>query len=183
MVAVWQALGSMLDIRVASSIGFFNLFKSLWFAQLSSQLRALWRVGIIAVIHNLWYARNQVVFYDKSTSISMIIRAICNNIKEAESFKVGHMKNSISDLAILRRLHVSGLPQKAAVMVSVSWLKPPFGWIKINTDGAARGAPGIAGAGGIFRDHRGIAIASFAAPLEVCYAFEAELQAVIIAIK
>ena len=57
-VAVWQALGSMFDIRVASSIGFFNLFKSLWFTQLSSQLCALWRFGIIDVIHNLWYARN-----------------------------------------------------------------------------------------------------------------------------
>ncbi|KAL6579788.1 hypothetical protein OROMI_007812 [Orobanche minor] len=37
----------------------------------------------------------------------------------------------------------------------VRWLKPPISWFKLNTDGAARGNPGHAAAGGIVRDHLG----------------------------
>ncbi|KAL6578151.1 hypothetical protein OROMI_010479 [Orobanche minor] len=37
----------------------------------------------------------------------------------------------------------------------VHWLKPPIGWMKLNTDGAARGNPGLAAAGGIIRDSCG----------------------------
>ena len=47
----------------------------------------------------------------------------------------------------------------------------------------ARGAPGLTGAGGIFRVHDGSAIASFAIPLGLKFANEAELQAVIFAIE
>ena len=75
----------------------------------------------------------------------MIIKSVYKNIKEAESFKVGHMKNIISDLLILCNLHISSLAQQAIVMVSVSWLKLPIGWIKINTDGVARGPLGMVG--------------------------------------
>lgn len=32
---------------------------------------------------------------------------------------------------------------------------PPPGWIKLNSDGAVRGNPGLGGAGGVLRDHGG----------------------------
>ncbi|KAL6579791.1 hypothetical protein OROMI_007815 [Orobanche minor] len=32
----------------------------------------------------------------------------------------------------------------------VRWLKPPIGWVKLNTDGAARAKPGLAAAGGLY---------------------------------
>ena len=70
--------------------------------------------------------------------------------------------------------------RKSSVIVSVIWIKPPINWIKINTDGAALGAPSMSGAGGIFCDHNGSVIFSFAAPLGSYFSFEVELTAVII---
>jgi ribonuclease HI len=62
------------------------------------------------------------------------------------------------------------------------WHAPPIFQVKINTDGAARGSPGLAGFGGIFRDHLGRVLGCFAGSLGIAYALEAELQAVIHAI-
>ncbi|KAL6578995.1 hypothetical protein OROMI_009211 [Orobanche minor] len=43
----------------------------------------------------------------------------------------------------------------------VLWLKPPTGWFKLNTDGAVKGNPGPANAGGIVRGHDGAVVFCF----------------------
>ncbi|KAL2932186.1 hypothetical protein RDABS01_037596, partial [Bienertia sinuspersici] len=50
----------------------------------------------------------------------------------------------------------------------------------LNSDGAARGTPGIAGGGGIIRDNRGLFQRAFSANFGVCSAYKAELKAVAI---
>ena len=40
-------------------------------------------------------------------------------------------------------------------------VSPPFPYLKLNTDGSALGNLGLAGAGGVLRDHRGRWISSF----------------------
>lgn len=66
---------------------------------------------------------------------------------------------------------------------TVEW-RPPFdGTLKFNVDGAARGAPGVAGAGGILRDWEGTVKGYFSLSLGIAYAYEAELQAILSALK
>ena len=62
------------------------------------------------------------------------------------------------------------------------WLGPSPRWVKINCDGAAIGSPGRAATGGLCRDFTGSAIFSFASPVGVRFAFEAELLAVSLAV-
>ncbi|KAK6145319.1 hypothetical protein DH2020_022139 [Rehmannia glutinosa] len=52
---------------------------------------------------------------------------------------------------------IRGRVQAIKPMVLDRWIMPPFGWIKINTDGSAMGAPGNSACGGIFRDCKGAA--------------------------
>lgn len=47
-------------------------------------------------------------------------------------------------------------------MVQVNWSPPPCGWIKVNSDGAAKGQHGPAGGGVIFRDKSGAILGCFA---------------------
>ncbi|KAL2941999.1 hypothetical protein RDABS01_030349 [Bienertia sinuspersici] len=61
--------------------------------------------------------------------------------------------------------------------IYIQWKPPCYGWVALNTDGAAKGCPGAAGAGGILRDHRGICISFFFANLHTCTAIKAELLA------
>ena len=72
---------------------------------------------------------------------------------------------------------------RAPRVIEVCWSPPPPGWIKVNTDGAAFGCPGLAGSGSIFRNCRGFVHGCFAIPIGVDFAFEAELVASIQAIS
>ncbi|KAL6565178.1 hypothetical protein OROMI_016628 [Orobanche minor] len=55
--------------------------------------------------------------------------------------------------AIATRVGIPTVPRLRYVLVPVRWLKPDIGWWKLNSDGAARGNPGMAAAGGIIRNH------------------------------
>uniref|UniRef100_A0A2N9I267 RNase H type-1 domain-containing protein n=1 Tax=Fagus sylvatica TaxID=28930 RepID=A0A2N9I267_FAGSY len=37
----------------------------------------------------------------------------------------------------------------------IKWVAPPLGWFKLNTDGSSLGNPGLAGGGGVIRNHVG----------------------------
>ncbi|KAF1869347.1 hypothetical protein Lal_00018441 [Lupinus albus] len=71
---------------------------------------------------------------------------------------------------------------KAPKITEVIWQPPNLGWIKVNTNGGAHGAPGQAG-GGIFRDHKGSFLACFVAYYGIQDALFVEFHYVILAIK
>jgi hypothetical protein len=59
--------------------------------------------------------------------------------------------------------------------VSVAWLRPPSGWVVLNSDGAARTNDKTAGCGGVLRDDRGMWLVGFAKALGDTTAYMAEL--------
>ena len=60
----------------------------------------------------------------------------------------------------------------------IGWKYPAEGWIKLNIDGCSKGNPGLAGAGGVIRDHMGNWIGGFARNIGICSSVTAELWAV-----
>ncbi|KAJ8767189.1 hypothetical protein K2173_013586 [Erythroxylum novogranatense] len=61
---------------------------------------------------------------------------------------------------------------------NISWLPPSNGWIALNTDGASKGNPGVAGAGGVIRDTKGRWLDGFVQNIGVATSFVAELWAI-----
>ncbi|KAK3213082.1 hypothetical protein Dsin_017788 [Dipteronia sinensis] len=92
------------------------------------------------------------------------------------------MKNLVDELRTFHRLHVSGRPSKAPCILEVNWHPPLSGCLKVNTDMTAFGSPGLAGCAGVFCTYKGFVKSCFAIPLDVCFAFEAELAAAVHAI-
>ncbi|GMN58714.1 hypothetical protein TIFTF001_027822 [Ficus carica] len=92
----------------------------------------------------IWKFRNEAVFKGKTPSLQHALICIRNCILEANDLENGCMKNSISDLLILHRYGIKGRVPKAPLIVEVQWIPPDLGWIKMNTDGAANGSPGMA---------------------------------------
>jgi len=45
--------------------------------------------------------------------------------------------------------------QQKPRMGPIGWSRPPVGFLKLNFDGASRGNPGLAGIGGVIRNHEG----------------------------
>ena len=60
----------------------------------------------------------------------------------------------------------------------IAWKCPESGWYKLNTDGAARGNPGLATAGGVVRGKYGTWERGFAVNIGICSALLAELWGV-----
>ncbi|KAL6551326.1 hypothetical protein OROMI_021814 [Orobanche minor] len=79
---------------------------------------------------------------------------------------------------IADRVGVIAAPKTFFKCCSVRWSRPQSGWWKLNTDGAARGNPGDAAAGGIIRDHMGKPLIMFSEFLGVRTNNFAELYAI-----
>ncbi|KAL6550678.1 hypothetical protein OROMI_021166 [Orobanche minor] len=82
------------------------------------------------------------------------LRAIVVPIKFRHSFWKGAANFAI-------RLGGEAAPKKSLTYILVRWAKPCRGWLKLNSDGAAKGNPGCAAAGGVVRDHTGSIIFCF----------------------
>ena len=160
-----------------------DLVLSLLKIKFSPQVKILWKAGIFSLLWAVWSTRNQMIFEDKKISTSSSMAFIISSIREVNKVSSATMSNSQSDLLVLKNLGVSLHPNPSPNIIPVRWLPPPPDWIKVNTDGAARGAPGPSGCGGIFRNYRGFVKGSFAFSVGNCFAFEAELLAFIFAIE
>ncbi|KAK9290862.1 hypothetical protein L1049_009040 [Liquidambar formosana] len=58
------------------------------------------------------------------------------------------MRNIVDDLSVLHSFGVKGVPRKAPTITLVRWHPPSPSWIKLNTDGLAKGNSGPAASGG-----------------------------------
>ncbi|KAH6786932.1 hypothetical protein C2S52_006484 [Perilla frutescens var. hirtella] len=93
------------------------------------------------------------------------------------------MYNEVADLVRLKSLKVDPRPAPPKWVVPVTWVPPPQGWIKINTDGSAVATPGRMVIGGVFRGSDGLVRCCFHTDDEVGFAFIEELLAVIFALE
>ncbi|KAK9278809.1 hypothetical protein L1049_028388 [Liquidambar formosana] len=87
------------------------------------------------------------------------------------------MKNNVEDLLTLKSIGIPGKPMKAPSIVAVIWYPSSPSWVKLNTGGLAKGNPGPAASGGVFRNHRGFVKGVFCCNLGVHSSFFAELHA------
>lgn len=53
------------------------------------------------------------------------------------------------EVAYAMKLEDNMVKKPTKVLLLVGWSFPPQGWVKLNTDGASKGNPGLAGAGGL----------------------------------
>ncbi|KAK0575059.1 hypothetical protein LWI29_033415 [Acer saccharum] len=179
---LWDAVSSTFGHKLKLDGTCLDLWQEAMRVVFSTQMQALWRVSIITVFWVVWFLRNQATFEGGKPVFADALSMIWRSVREADSLQSGTMKNSVAELQTLHRLHVSGRPPKAPRILEVNWHPPPPGCLKVNTDGAAFGSPGLAGCAGVFRTCRGFVRGCFAIPLGVCFAFEAELAAAVHAI-
>lgn len=68
----------------------------------------------------------------------------------------------INEFKILKAFLVDLYPRSPYLIIQVDWIPPPLRrWIKGNTYGSAKSAPGPAACGGIFRDQNAATLGCF----------------------
>jgi ribonuclease HI len=117
-----------------------------------------WQTLFSFGIWSLWLRRNQFVFKPDSLVLDSVVNAI----------------SYVSEF-----FYLIGSYSKVKNMIStpIKWFSPPLGWFKLNTDGASLGNPGLAGGGGVIRNHLGDWVGGFSRAIGVTTNVQAELRA------
>lgn len=131
----------------------------------NSRFNSIWKVMPGFLTWTIWKERNRRIFQHEYRNTEHAIDTLMGNIKQLIQVKVKEETNekpSSSGLRILQlfQLHTNQSmattrSQQSPQSESNSWNYPPVGWLKLNFDGASRGNPGMAGIGGIIRNHKG----------------------------
>jgi len=93
------------------------------------------------------------------------------------------MKNDMFDFNVFKFFCINTRTGKVQRPLPVRWKFPSPSWVKINTDGTARGYSGLAACGSIFRGSMGEFIGAFSAFLDVQTTLVAEFYGVIYALE
>ncbi|KAL9411534.1 hypothetical protein AB3S75_045186 [Citrus x aurantiifolia] len=116
-----------------------------------------WSLTFGVVIWRLWFWRNKFMFNHEKWE--------CDNI----------MLDIYSRVAEIQRLSSNSLiAGKRHVETWIRWSSPTWPWVKLNTDGARKDS-GVAGAGGLVRDYRGVWQFGFCINLGACSVLTAEI--------
>ncbi|KAL0285321.1 UNVERIFIED_CONTAM: putative ribonuclease H protein [Sesamum radiatum] len=108
-----------------------------------------------------WLERNDVKHRNKKFNPERIIWKVHQHIVTISKTKIAKGLNWKGDRHFAKSIGLDiGSSYKPKLKI-VKWTKPEAGWIKINTDGASKGNPGVAGAGGIARNEEGAVIFAF----------------------
>ncbi|KAJ4723329.1 Ribonuclease H [Melia azedarach] len=91
--------------------------------------------------------------------------------------------------AVLKKREVlayAGVPWsvgRAPKVLILNWQPPPIGWVEVNSDGLAKGNPGPAACGGVFRNHDGSFTGGFGLQLGHNTSYFAEVMGAILAVE
>ncbi|WJX41072.1 hypothetical protein P8452_28481 [Trifolium repens] len=149
----------------------------------SPQVRDIIIASIVNIIWLVWKCRNNIRFNDILPNFPRDLIYLKSLIYQAASHSKGHMFSSIQEFSVIKYFGANCHPPPPPSIKQVNWIRPPFNWVKCNTDGASRGSPGASSCGGIFRDHLGTFLGAFSANIGVATSLYAEICAAIYAIE
>ncbi|EOX95147.1 Uncharacterized protein TCM_004701 [Theobroma cacao] len=117
--------------------------------------RKVWRMSFFTIVWSIWLYKNKMVFDGLTWDACKVLEII--KIRMAWWVKSKWPQDNLDTLKIVRFSLLVAIPTKRdKVKVQVQWKIPPNGWLKFNTDGAARGYPGPLGIWGVLRNEKGM---------------------------
>ncbi|XP_026420067.1 uncharacterized protein LOC113316049 [Papaver somniferum] len=149
----------------------------------SGIIKELWLVTVLVVRSELWMTRNKFVYENKKDCWSFIQKSVFNQVMEYSRRIKGYMYNTVEDLRVLDFFKVSHTKVKTLEPVECRWSTPDFGELLLCSDGAARGNPGVAGAGFVARDHEANVVGAMSIGLGITSNYLVELFGIIIGLE
>lgn len=111
------------------------------------------------------------------------INLISCNVCLTGNLSSGYMSDDGQDFVILKKFLITRKHRKTSKIIEVNWHPLNCSWIEVNIDGSAKGAPGLAACGAIFRVSSASTLGCFAYHIGIANALRAELLGAIIAIE
>ncbi|XVF62794.1 hypothetical protein PTKIN_Ptkin09bG0036900 [Pterospermum kingtungense] len=161
---VWVEVLPVGEIQTHQSLCFdnwlqYNLLNSMKIAGFTN-----WPAGFALIVWWLWKWRNAFVF---------------NNERFSMEYKISFIKTQVMEIACALEKPCLFENRSVSTTIHIRWKHPSTNWIALNVDGCMKSPSGVAGCGGLCRDHNGNWLHGFVYNIGVCSALEAEFWAVI----
>lgn len=179
-IRIWAWFSSLLDLQLdnSSMMAILSILQRNWKPQTQNIILS----GIENSVHAIWTCRNALRFDNKKTSFEAAIKQVFENISLSGAMNINFASVSADEKTILDRFRVPVKGRKPQSIKAVVWKVPSFNWIKLNSDGSAKGYPGPAACGGIFRDKHAASLGCFAMNIGSSSALQAELLSIIVGV-
>ncbi|KAM5575738.1 hypothetical protein ABKV19_014599 [Rosa sericea] len=178
----WVWVLHLFRINTQAPASIHALLSATLIERLTPAVRKLWIFAFCNAIWCLWTKRNKLRYDGGSFQLNIFKHFFLLSLKDSASLYFSYFTNSAGALPVFNLLGLSPLRLKAPWFIQVNWCPPSGDWLKVNTDGSFKGFQ-AAGFGGVFRDSEGLFKGAFAHRIIVSSAIEAELSAVMEAIK
>jgi len=163
---VWERVASIFKKTNRDRLSISNTLKN-WRKNFSRNeiINRAWTLVPGYVTWNVWKERNSRIFKNKASKPQHIIDQILRQLKDTVSSPLRTLPKDPplpQDASILLHLGLQPISPQC-IMKGVGqinsyiniWKPPPYGFLKVNIDGASKGNPGLASFGGVIRDERG----------------------------
>ncbi|OVA06629.1 hypothetical protein BVC80_1737g41 [Macleaya cordata] len=148
----------------------------------SPAIREAWKLVVVYTLSEVWLNRNKAIFEGFRPTVNSVIRRIKVLVGDCSGRLNGYMRNTVSDLLILRSIHLNSRPAQHLQVIDCNWFPPRPGEILLCCDGASLGNPGKGGSG-MFRDENDGCVGAMAIGLGICTNFWAEILAILSGIQ
>lgn len=135
---VWCWLEDHFCVKIPSVSFTSNLWGWIIKQCFSPQLYDLWIAIYCFIFYSIWHVRNRLFFNNELPSLCNLHSDILTHIRYLARFCPDYVTFG-SDKDILCEQGISWHLSKAPKALILSWRAPPEGWIKVNTDGLAKG--------------------------------------------
>lgn len=115
--------------------------------------------AVSAIAWMIWHMRIQSRFQnpiDLNTEIHFII----NLVRLVGNFSIKTMHNTVYDFKVLKFFGINTWSGRSSSFMQVIWRFPRVNWIKLNSDGVARGCVRLAACDGILEKIEGNTLAA-----------------------
>ena len=129
---------------------------------ISKQCSLVLKACVIYILTNLWETRNFEIFRGEVPKILITIHMINSQLLLTGSNTKATTSSSMVDFKILKVFNIVVRPPSAPVIKEVFWLPLPIGWAKCSCCDAYQHNSLSIDCSGIFRDHLGNYILTFA---------------------
>uniref|UniRef100_M1E0C2 RNase H family protein n=1 Tax=Solanum tuberosum TaxID=4113 RepID=M1E0C2_SOLTU len=175
---VWRYFAISLGIRT-DFLPLRNMIMRWWSAPHNNEAHKLILHSTpIFICWNLWKNRCAVKYGGKQSNIARVKHLVI-----LDNFKLLHTVFPYISWPLRwnKLCNVIENCSQDTKVTAVQWTKPPYRWVKLNTDGSALSNPGSIGVGGVIRNHLGEIILAYSAPLGTGTNNQAEVEAAIFA--
>lgn len=146
-------------------------------------IRDLWLLENMVIRSKLWAVRNKSIFEQKQANWSVFFKRVLNLIQDYSIRIKGHMRNCPDDVILLDYFRVKHRSVKFVQPVECYWQPPDCNELQLCCDGAARGSPGVAGAGVVARDASCNVIGAISIGFGITTNYLAELYGILVGLE